>query len=102
LKLDDLGITYDESSKWQKLAAIPEEEFEGTVERPGSVPTTEGVIQHRFSPPAYVPTRDGDALRLLLLDRLREPEQMVQRCPQGMRAEVMALDVRRIAPSLVK
>jgi hypothetical protein len=27
LKLEDLGITRDQSSKWQKLAEIPEAEF---------------------------------------------------------------------------
>jgi hypothetical protein len=27
----DLGLTYDESSKWHKLAEIPEEEFEARL-----------------------------------------------------------------------
>jgi len=30
-KLSDLGITHDQSSKWQKLAALPEEKFEERV-----------------------------------------------------------------------
>jgi hypothetical protein len=36
------------------------------------------------------------------LDGLRELEEMVQRCPKAMRGEVSGLDVRRIAPSLVR
>jgi hypothetical protein len=42
--LSDLGITRDQSSKWQQLAAVPAEEFERAVASPGPVPTTEGII----------------------------------------------------------
>jgi hypothetical protein len=30
--LPDLGITRDQSSKWQKIAAIPEEHFEAVID----------------------------------------------------------------------
>ncbi|MEQ9642523.1 MAG: hypothetical protein RIM84_21020 [Alphaproteobacteria bacterium] len=30
--LGDLGISRDQSSKWQKLAAVPEDDFEAMVE----------------------------------------------------------------------
>jgi hypothetical protein len=83
-----------------ELAAIPVEDFEETASRKGSIPTTQGAIQHHFPPPTYVPTQDGDASRLSSL--LRELEQMVQRCPKAMRGEVSGLDIRRVAPSLVR
>ena len=43
--LSDLCITRDESSKWQKLAEIPEEKFEAAVSDPEIKPTTHGIIE---------------------------------------------------------
>lgn len=33
-KLTEMGISPDQSSKWQKLANVPEEEFERAVDNP--------------------------------------------------------------------
>jgi hypothetical protein len=40
--LSDLGITKRQSADWQKLAQIPEDEFEAMLRAPG--PTTSGMI----------------------------------------------------------
>ena len=43
--LKDLGITRDQSSKWQQLANVPQKEFERAVNGDGGPkPTTEGII----------------------------------------------------------
>jgi hypothetical protein len=41
--LTDLGITCDQSSNWQKLAHVPEEEFESQV---AAGTSTESIIAH--------------------------------------------------------
>ena len=43
-KLSDMGVSKDQSSKWQKMASIPKEEREGYLAQPG-IPSTEGMIR---------------------------------------------------------
>jgi hypothetical protein len=45
--LSDLGISRDQSSQWQKLAAIPDEEFEADLKDSAWRPTTSGMIDRR-------------------------------------------------------
>jgi hypothetical protein len=47
--LADLGVTRDQSSQWQKLAAIPEDEFERALSGPNK-PTTSGIIAAHAEP----------------------------------------------------
>jgi hypothetical protein len=42
-----VGISYDQSSLWQKLAGVPEEIFEREVQDETHMPTTTGLIRHR-------------------------------------------------------
>lgn len=59
--LAEMGLTKDQSSKWQKLAAVPEDEFNAAVNIPGAVPNT----NHLIKKPEPEPKRmDGDALWL--------------------------------------
>jgi hypothetical protein len=42
--LSELGITRDQSSQWQKLADIPDEEFEAALRQPGRKLSTAGIL----------------------------------------------------------
>src|SRR3954468_11429425 len=44
--LSDLGISRDQSSKWQKLAGIPEDDFEASLAAPGKPSTTDIIADH--------------------------------------------------------
>jgi hypothetical protein len=41
--LSDLGISHTQSSRWQKLASIPEDQFEATFAKPDARPSTNGM-----------------------------------------------------------
>jgi hypothetical protein len=45
--LSDLGISRDQSSQWQKLAAVPDETFEADLADPAWSPTTAGLIERQ-------------------------------------------------------
>lgn len=60
--LSDIGISRTQSSRWQKLAAIPEDDFEATFAKPGKASTAGLIAAHQIktAPPAPVaaPTID--------------------------------------------
>src|SRR4051794_37912987 len=47
--LADLGISKPQSSRWQKLAGIPEDDFEASLAAPGK-PSTTGIIAEHAEP----------------------------------------------------
>jgi hypothetical protein len=47
--LKELGISRDQSSQWQRLAAIPAREFEAALGS-SDIPTTKGIIRNFVEP----------------------------------------------------
>lgn len=98
--LSDLGITKDQSSKWQKLAAVPEAEFEAAVSQPGIKPSTHHILTLKEDPP---PRMDAVALwfwgRLLDMERnnlfSRSAESLISEM-----TEAMQQDAHRLLPKL--
>jgi len=60
--LSDLGISHNQSSRWQKLASIPDRDFEATFTT-GAKPSTAGIIA-AHTPKAPIPAVDPRALWL--------------------------------------
>jgi hypothetical protein len=102
--LRDLGLTRDQSSQYQKLADIPEQEFEKALSDPTVMPSTEGII-NRSKPTITPPPIEGPARVLwqMLADFERErfttvdPSKLL-----GHMTVAMKDDVARIAPVLAK
>jgi hypothetical protein len=61
--LADLGISHDQSSRAQKLAAVPDADFEQAVKAPGRRASTTGIIAAAAAPPKINAVGD-DALWL--------------------------------------
>ncbi len=47
--LSEMGVTKDQSSKWQKLANIPDDEFEEAVTMAGAKPSTNHLLKEKES-----------------------------------------------------
>ena len=65
--LAQLGVSKDQSSKWQKLAAVPEDEFEAAIANPEIKPSANNVLKTESQAPKQM---DSDAL--WLWGRLRD------------------------------
>lgn len=80
--LAEMGITKDQSSKWQQLAKVPEEQFEAALAGP-SKPSTNGILAavaatSEASPPAVAPM-DPQALWLWGVVRQFERDGLLDR-----------------------
>ena len=98
--LSDMGITKDQSSKWQRLAAVPESEFEAAVNQPGAKPST-----HHILTPMQEPPRRMDSAALWLWGRLIDMERdgFFNRSAESLLDEMtdaMRQDAERLLPKL--
>jgi hypothetical protein len=105
--LSDFGITHTQSLRWQKLAAIPDREFEATFAA-GAKPTTGGLIAAHEAPaakPMPVVPVSADALwvwgRLLDFERMgvldADPAELF-----GTMLEHMQETTRELAPIVAR
>lgn len=98
--LSDLGITKDQSSKWQRLAAVPEREFEAAVSQPGIKPTTSHILS-----PKQEPAPRMDSVALWFWGRLLDMERngLFDRSMESLLSEMtdaMQQDAERLIPKL--
>jgi hypothetical protein len=74
--LSDLGISYDQSARAQRLAAVPEPQFEAAIKAPGR-PSTGGIIAAAAAPKVNVVEDDA----LWLWGRLKDFDAILARDP---------------------
>jgi hypothetical protein len=99
-RLSDLGISHDQSSQWQRLAAVPQPEFEAALAGPEK-PTTNGIIHAAFPPKPKPVSSEA----LWLWGRLRdfEADGLLDMEPAAVLATMtdeMLDDVRFLAPKV--
>ena len=99
--LPEVGISKKQSHKWQKLAAVPDKQFEAAVTDRTTKPTTNGIIRQ-----AEVPKINPvSAEALWLWGRLRDFERdgYLNKDPQEVMATMtaeMKNDVHTLAPKV--
>lgn len=100
--LEDLGISKNQSSQWQKLGAMPQREFDIAIGESVKPPTTKGILR-AAEPAPRRQTVSSDALWLWgrLLDF--ERDGLLQKSPSDLietMTEPMKDDVHRLAPKV--
>lgn len=100
--LSEMGVTKDQSSKWQKLANIPEDEFEKAIDIPGAKPTTVHLLNEQKPRPKQM---DKDALwwwgRLIEMKEDRRLKTSLNDLLQEM-TPAMQNDMESLLPELLE
>lgn len=98
--LSQIGITKDQSSKWQQLANVPEDEFEKALET-SPTPSAHSILKARKTEP---PPKRMDETALYLWGRLVDFENKVLSRSLddllGEMTDAMRIDCERIIPKL--
>jgi len=96
--LSDLGISYDQSSQWQRLAAIPKDQFEADLADPMWRPTTAGLLERQeVRERGSIETLQGDDDALWLWGVMVDfqERELLERKPSEMMATPMHEHMRR-------
>lgn len=101
--LSTLGISRDQSAKWQKLGQVPADQFEAAVKQPGA--TSDGIINAHSAKTSPAPQVDAKAL--WLWGRLKDFERdgLLQRDPRKIFAgmtDSMRDDILRLLPDVIR
>ncbi|MGF6636790.1 hypothetical protein [Paraburkholderia sp. MM6662-R1] len=102
--LADLGVTRDQSSKWQKLAAIPEAQFEEALRDPAGKPSTAALVREIRNDVAATINRIPEDV-LWIWGRVRdfESDGYLSKNPIAIydaMTDAMQADMRRIVPAM--
>jgi|SRR6516164_4691190 hypothetical protein len=102
--LDDLGISKNQSSQWQKLGAMPQREFDLAIGESVKPPTTKGILRAAADPDGQ-PKRKVSPEALWLWGRLLDFERdgLLGESPDDVlrtMTEPMKDDVHRLAPKV--
>lgn len=101
--LKDLGITKDQSSQWQQLGAMSQEDFDLAIGTSVKPPSTKGILRAAAPPPRQVAPPEA----LWLWGRLRDFERdgLLDKDPAGIvgtMTDPMKDDTHRLAPKVAK